>query len=450
LARLYAHRWQVSDLEQAPWLIIRSEDVDQVYKSEDLQQEIKSKFELTLDLDKRYRLLALLIAQLTINATDAGECVEGISRMRLREEALSWWSAGFAADSSFNRFEIILDEMIGLGVLRDAGKGKYALRSANVLNLLGSREKIEEMLLDVAASEPPPVYSAASFRRNLGRSPGKRSPFTAEDEAKLVQKSNGVMLVSGCRLSGIADVVNAIEAMNAPDVIIERAPHGLNRKGFQDWYSQIGHDKDGLRIGVVEPENVDPLLFRDAYEALRKKSAARRRFTRLVFIVDPIRLMYILEDGREAQGEWIRLAKWSEDFLSRWLEDISIDRSANTVKSFIKATGGWGFLLSRFADVCKASEHRWTEVLNRLELEWAKEFRESDLHQLPSLCEQVFKSWFNFGGEKIDFPTLQEIAPELDILLFLRLSEEIGFIVRSDAEHWIPDITIAARYASCS
>ena len=447
LKRLHERRWPASELEGAPWLEIRSDDIDQVYKSEDLQQEIKSKFELTLDLDKRYRLLALLIAQLTNYAVDAGEQIEGISRVRLREEALAWWNAGFATDPSFNRFEIILDEMVGLGVLRDAGDGKYALRSANVLNLLGSRAKIEEMLLDVADSEPPPVYSAASFRRNLGKDPRKRSPFTAEDEAKIVQKSNGVMLVSGCVLSGLNDVVPAIQAMNAPDVLIQLAPPKTTRKAFQEWYNQIGAQEDGLRIGIVTPENFDPVWWRDAFDSLKRKVAAKKRFTRLVFIVDPVRLLHVLEEGDEVVGDWIRLGRWSEDFLSRWLEDISIDRSVSTIKSMMTVTGGWGELLTEFSEECKSNEHRWNEILNRLSASWPRKVTERDFFQMPSGPNRVFSNWFELGGEMVDLSTLKELSPEYDVDRFVRWAEELGFINRVDAEHWIPDVTLAQVYS---
>lgn len=441
LIRLYDRRWLAADIEKAPWLEIRSEDIDQVYKSEDLQQEIKSRFELTLDLDKRYRLLALLIAQITNDAQDSGEPIEGVTRGRLREDALSWWSAGFASDPSFNRFEIILDEMIGLGVLRDAGEGRYALRSANVLNLLGSRSKIDEMLSDVSKSAPPPVYSASSFHRNLAKDPRRRSPLTAEDESKLTQKSNDVVLISGCRLSGIAKVVDGIKCLETSDLFVDLAPAKSTRKSFSDWLTQLsGRDADGLRIGIVASDDFDLAYLRDAQEFLKKKTAARKRFTKIVFLAEPIRLLHILEDDREFESDWIRLGKWTDDFLARWLEDNGFQRDTNTVSSILTATSGWGELLSEFGEACRNSEHKWSDKLQALAANWPSKILESDWLQIPNPQESVLQRWIEFAGaDGIDGATLNELATESEVELFIRWAEELGFIGRSDVDCWNMD-----------
>lgn len=444
LTRMYDRRWLAADLEKAPWLEIRSEDIDQVYKSEDLQQEIKSRFELTLDLDKRYRLLALLIAQITNDAQDSGEPIDGVTHGRLREDALSWWSAGFASDPSFNRFEIILDEMIGLGVLRDAGDGRYALRSANVLNLLGSRSKIDEMLLDVSKSAPPPVYSASSFHRNLAKDPRRRSPLTAEDESKLTQKSNDVVLISGCRLSGIAKVVDGIKCLEASDLFVDVAPAKSTRKSFADWLTNLSsRDADGLRIGIVATDDFDLAYLRDAQEFLKKKTAARKRFTKLVFLADPIRLLQLLEDDREFEGDWIRLGKWTDDFLARWLEDNGFQRDTHTVSAILTATSGWGELLSEFGEVCRNSEHKWSDKLQSLAASWPSKIIESDWLQIPNKQKSVLQRWGEFAGaDGIDGATLNELATESEVELFIRWAEELGFIGRSAVDCWTMDPVI--------
>lgn len=451
LTRLYSRRWLASDLEKAPWLEIRSEDIDEVYKSEDLQQEIRSRFELTLDLDKRYRLLALLIAQITNDAQDAGEPIEGVHRTLLREEALSWWSAGFANDPSFNRFEIILDEMIGLGVLRDAGEGKYALRSANVLNLLGSRSKIDEMLWDVSKSAPPPVYSASSFHRNLSKDPRRRSPLTAEDESKLIQKSNDVVLVSGCGLSGLARVVDGVKSLETSDVFVDIAPAISTRKSFLDWLSELsGRDVDGLRIGIVTPDNFELGYLKDSRVFLKKKSAARRRFTKLIFLANPIQLLHVLEDDREIDDEWIRLGKWTDDFLARWLEDNGFQRDRNTVSAILSATSGWGDLVSEFGEACRNSEHKWNDKLHDIASKWPSNILDADGLQISNAQETILRRWIEFAGvDGIDRATLNELASELDPELFIRWAEELSFIVRASVDCWQMDPLIA-RVFDCN
>ncbi|MEI7460511.1 MAG: hypothetical protein WCK15_13955, partial [Pirellula sp.] len=359
----------------------------------------------------------------------------------LREDALSWWSAGFASDPSFNRFEIILDEMIGLGVLRDAGESRYALRSANVLNLLGSRSKIDEMLLDVSKSAPPPVYSASSFHRNLAKDPRRRSPLTAEDESKLTQKSNDVVLISGCRLSGLSKVVDGIKCLETSDLSVDLAPAKTTRKSFSEWLNQLsGREADGLRIGIVASDDFDLAYLRDAQEFLKKKTAARKRFTKLVFLADPIRLLHVLEDDREFEGDWIRLGKWTDDFLARWLEDNGFQRDTNTVSSILTATSGWGELLSEFGEACRNSEHKWSDKLQALAANWPSKILESDWLQIPNPQESVLQRWIEFAGaDGIDGATLNELATESEVELFIRWAEELGFIGRSDVDCWNMD-----------
>jgi hypothetical protein len=174
---------------------------------------------LTLNLDQRYRLLALLIASRTLEAREAGELVDGFSATRIREDALDWWPKGFALDDSFEQFRILLDEMVGLGVLRMTPSGQFALRSANVLNLLGTKERIEEMLVDVASGAPSAPYEASSFRRALSDEhiPG-RSPITAEQEGQLLKRANGATIVIGSRLAMIDEVPRAILPLAGHDV----------------------------------------------------------------------------------------------------------------------------------------------------------------------------------------------------------------------------------------
>ena len=66
--------------------------------------------------------------------------VEGFDVGWVRDNATYWWAKGFAKDSSFEAFRTVLDEMVGLGVLRRTAS-RYALRSSNLLTLLGSKNR---------------------------------------------------------------------------------------------------------------------------------------------------------------------------------------------------------------------------------------------------------------------------------------------------------------------
>jgi hypothetical protein len=48
----------------------------------------------------------------------------------IRELAFSWWKRGFAELRTEEDFRVLLDEMQGLGILREKA-GEYALRAIN-------------------------------------------------------------------------------------------------------------------------------------------------------------------------------------------------------------------------------------------------------------------------------------------------------------------------------
>jgi len=97
---------------QWPPFVITDKHVDEAYST--FQNPIREKFELTLNLDPRYRVLALIIALNTLH---------GASRMMsasdIRELAFAWWKQGFAELRTEEDFRVLLDEMQGLGILRE-------------------------------------------------------------------------------------------------------------------------------------------------------------------------------------------------------------------------------------------------------------------------------------------------------------------------------------------
>jgi hypothetical protein len=80
------------------------------------------------------------------------------------------WKAGFKESGGSERilsgtaFRNLLNEMVGLGILRRTSKSEhYALRSPNVVNLLGHRNQIEDVLLSSGDWEPAGEYEPQVF-----------------------------------------------------------------------------------------------------------------------------------------------------------------------------------------------------------------------------------------------------------------------------------------------
>ena len=85
-----------------------------------------------------------LAHELLEHALDIDDSVEG---SKIAMSAKDWWPIGFdkTTDAQFN---VLFDEMIGLGVLRSVDEGgRYTLRNPNILLLLGNIDDIERALV---------------------------------------------------------------------------------------------------------------------------------------------------------------------------------------------------------------------------------------------------------------------------------------------------------------
>ena len=169
---------QVSSRQRTsgPRYLVTDRDIEQVYSSDALRDEIRAKFRLTLQLDPRYEVLAYSLALDLLRGRYAQS--DGASWQMIRQTgALHWWADGFR-DTSELDFRVLLDEMVGLGVLRRLPAGRYVLRNPNVLLLLGTQEEIQTVLSK--EREPAVEFESATFRPPLRSAPTSpaRNAFT--------------------------------------------------------------------------------------------------------------------------------------------------------------------------------------------------------------------------------------------------------------------------------
>ncbi len=361
------------DPRVSPPFEISSEHLDAV-QSQELREKILDKFRLTLDLDNRYRVIALSIALADAERRDEDILVHGVGAEWVRETALYWWPSGFKRDSSIEAFEILLDEMVGLGVLRRAGEhGLYTLRSPNLVTLLGSQKEIESRLLDAASREPIDVFEAGSFHRLIGAESWARSPLTAEQESQLLALSNGVTVLCGSEASGLERVPAAIRA------ICEHARYfevdGLTDAGrFQTELDEVFRkNAEGLALMVVPASSPwsDGWIHR-AQETLWRKTS-RLKFCRVVFVGDPDQVWRWTDprgDRTTLVSRGVRemsLRPWSRPALARWLDDLGLVVGDTQARERIAdITGRWSMPLSDLCRVCQNEPHRWAQHLESL------------------------------------------------------------------------------------
>ncbi|MFE9333321.1 hypothetical protein [Streptomyces sp. NPDC006925] len=183
-------RAMLTDGRHAP---ITWDDVQAVANLERVRELIAERLRYTINLEDRYRVLTLLIALRALKHGYAHASRPG----ELLEEAHQIWPEGFPLNSE-RQLTIFLDEMVGLGLLikLPAKERAYAMRSPNVVNMLGTRNELESELHDTEF-DLPYDYNPRSARRSLGiiRGVQRMSPLTEGQFGEMLAHSTRTSIV---------------------------------------------------------------------------------------------------------------------------------------------------------------------------------------------------------------------------------------------------------------
>ena len=432
------------DFRTSPPYPVTSQQIEEVYQSDALQGEIRHKFELTLGLDERYRLITLSIALASIEERAERALVDGFDVVWVRDQALAWWPNGFALDTSFELFRTILDEMIGLGILRRAGPDCYTLRSPNVLNLLGSKSQIEQKLIDVARLPTPPSYEAASFHRSLDADSLIRSPLTAEQEAGLIDPTNGVTILYGSQLSGQGHLHAALTVIPSQGGV--RFAHSVTQlKQFTEWLREVDKSRsesEGVTLAVILPEaRWSPAWVNAAVDFLRPKISSKKRFLRIVFVADPEIAWDWCEDVTPSKLglSELSLRPWREAALRRWMEDAEFGPEAvSSCVQILDQTGGWGMLVHALGEACRGSRQNWRDEMEKIRLNWPSDLKWNCISEIPQAVLPVLSIMADWDGP-IASEDVSTLAPDADVPRVLRWAERLAYVREIESDRWILD-----------
>ena len=92
---------------------ITSKDIDAAYRDTGLRNAIRERFHWTLQLDQRYEVVAYALAHDLVTRNAGAD--DSVPRSEITAMTRGWWPGGFdkTTDAQFN---VLLDEMVGLGV----------------------------------------------------------------------------------------------------------------------------------------------------------------------------------------------------------------------------------------------------------------------------------------------------------------------------------------------
>ena len=307
--------------ESGPPYPIRPDIVDSVFNARETRNRIRNLFSWTIQLDPRYEFLTYLIAQRSFDNEEARP--QAVSIAEIREAGLKEWREGFSSDSTFWMFEVLLEEMVGLGILRESLDKQYAIRTRNLRMLLGDDGEIDRRFADAKSRMAPPIFDAAQYRNTLND--GTPSSLSADQENRLLSGRHAVGLVFGTRLAGLDRVHDSIERTaqrQHGSLYLEEVMPGDLRPAL----NRISRSrKPGIHVILVDMRGAwDPAAVDHAITFVSEHDG-QNRIIRPVFLCGPEEAWQHLNGPLPAQKGVERREVWlgpcARDFTRTWLTE---------------------------------------------------------------------------------------------------------------------------------
>ena len=412
------------------------EDISSAYRSEALRNAIRERFLLTLQLDQRYEVIAYALAfELLDSEQSLGY---GLVRRDIAEYAKAWWPDGFQDDD--REFNVLLQEMEGLGVLRSTDSGRrYTLRNPNVLLLLGNRDDIHQVL--EKQREAPKKFEPASFHARYpddSEGSARRGPLTYEQESML-RATSGVAVVCGCQAADVAQVRDFLYK-RIEKTSYREFPDCADVRQFRQNLMNLQPRSTNVITVVLIPyqREWNAEWLEVAESALRRKKTGR--WIKVLFVADPETLWRVMDEAREKKNEvdWVSIGLWDEVFLRHWLGDNNLPHGAEEVSGLMKISGGWPMLLEKFVE---PQQEDWEGRMERLRSDVRRDADEWLLRlgitpAVKSALGMLLRHGPIRAESQADIESLASLEDVDSGRLRARIawSERLGIVSRSDGE----------------
>ncbi len=216
-------------VHKAPPYRVEARDLESIERDSILMAVLRDKFRYNLELDKRYKAIALILADEYYRATEVGG-FEGLSVPEVRERCEAFFPLHFA-NLGGGVYEALLDEMTSLNIVEHMGS-RYVLRNPNIAMMIGDPERVNHLMQEL--SHEPPEISRNRGERRLPMTRGNAHivfPMPTSwvrNQLNAVTAAEGELIVlTGNALSGILDLGSAHvgrEEWKLPDGFFQSAP----------------------------------------------------------------------------------------------------------------------------------------------------------------------------------------------------------------------------------
>lgn len=315
-----------------PPAVITADDVEEAFDQR-LQAVFREKFNLTLNLDPRYKIIAYVVAQAThMNGVDAS-----LTLSELSEECRAAWPEGFAG-ASVDLFRSLVVECVDLGVLAQDGT-RFRLRTPTVLRLLGTDVEVFDELADASAKLVVPTISDGGAFRPRIDDQHHHASLTTRQIGALLKAEAAVTVIAGSAATGLDRVIPSLEHATG-DV----AGLTLHRVSTKDLLLSAAIGKAAGRTWLLVDARRLP-----APEVARILDVAQVATDRTR---QPVRTIVVA--GPSSAGAW---AGWSDrvDLARFEAQGLTMYADVNNlpyhepvkIRELLTATGGWPTLIDK-------------------------------------------------------------------------------------------------------
>lgn len=346
---------------------IQQEDIESVYRAQQVRDRIRERFEWTLALDTHYQAIAWTLIEDQIKDRD------GYARAYPPSDILQlvreWWPAGFG-DTGSDQLRGWLDELCGLGVLVRNASGHYRLRSPNMVRLLGKETDIDDRLQELMTKSPIPVMEADSHHAPLDEEATRYSPLAYAEERGLSQPRFGVGLVFASEALGFNLLPGTIRrflpvGLPAGTGDCTSIPGITNAKDLDEWLREYLKSQTKTermlvyqQVPYAAPQTLSELI--SQAQRFCQRHQAKDRWVRVLFLFDPQctwQWLGLPEPERveieEAADAVLWPRPWTLSAVRRRLaQHDKLDADDAGSRETLRVTGGWPYLLDELFTRC--------------------------------------------------------------------------------------------------
>jgi hypothetical protein len=447
-----------------PYLIGRG-DVEGVYRSRDVRDCIRERFDWTLALNPGYQAVAW--AMIADQMKDHDSYARPYPAAKIKQLVDSWWPQGFNNVSS-DHLRGLLDEMCGLGVLVRDSSGCYRLRSPNLVRLMGTETDIESRLIELSERTPEVKYDADSHHARLDEAGASCSPLTYAQERLLNPPQFGVGLIFASKALGLAELGSTVRRFIPTDLPMEvqseftTVPSDVaSAVEMETWLHSFleARPKHERLVVYQQVSGGAPDALARVSESVRfcRSRRSQKQWLRVIFLFDGdaswqwLQLPVTERRAMEEQVDvTVAVRRWNLPGVRQRLSQSNKIYSDEVCQGVLRATGGWPWLLNHLFNRCRHDDPRscaaaiaqeLADTNSDLSRQWRGVLMLDD-DQVPSKVLRFISQWHEEGGVPREWITPEEISAskeECDAAVELLL--RMGLIDAHDQSLCVEPIT---------